>query len=265
MASGRSHDIPGGADEQGVADADAEQQAVLLGAAQAGTPRAHVSRRVHPDVEDAGGDHHGGRERQHVVERPEQVAADIGHPQRGEPEGLQLGSEVGDLGGIAVAQLVRPDTGSGERSGRARPPTLCSGPRREPGVDRDPPASIVALDDTCGDEGPELIRRMRAKDLDGTLALIADDAVYFWSDGAAMFGKAAIAEGLRANFLGVENDTYDVSDLVWGPAAVRGRGGLRVPVPAGRARWTVNSSRAVTWARPSCAESARSGRSCMRT
>jgi len=56
---------------------------------------------------------------------------------------------------------------------------------------------------------------MRAKDLDGTLALIADDAVYFWSNGAAMFGKIAIAEGLRANFLGVDNDTYDVSDLVW--------------------------------------------------
>ena len=61
----------------------------------------------------------------------------------------------------------------------------------------------------------KLIRRMRAKGLDGTLALIADDAVYFWSNGAAMFGKVAIAEGLRENFLGVDNDTYDVSDLVW--------------------------------------------------
>ena len=42
----------------------------------------------------------------------------------------------------------------------------------------------------------ELYRRMNAKDLDGTLELIADDAVYFWSNGSSMFGKAAIAEEL---------------------------------------------------------------------
>jgi uncharacterized protein (TIGR02246 family) len=61
----------------------------------------------------------------------------------------------------------------------------------------------------------ELIRRMGAKDLEGTLELIADDAVYFWSDGSAMFGKEAIAEGLRGNFVGIENDTYDVFDVKW--------------------------------------------------
>lgn len=61
----------------------------------------------------------------------------------------------------------------------------------------------------------ELIRRMRDKDLDGTLELIADDAVYFWSDGSAMFGKPAIAEGLRRNFDGIEDDTYDVFDVTW--------------------------------------------------
>ena len=61
----------------------------------------------------------------------------------------------------------------------------------------------------------ELVMRMRAKDLAGTLELIADDAVYFWSDGSAMFGKDAIAEGLKRNFVTIENDTYDVFDLTW--------------------------------------------------
>jgi ketosteroid isomerase-like protein len=61
----------------------------------------------------------------------------------------------------------------------------------------------------------ELARRMNAKDLEGTLELIADDAVYFWSNGSALFGKAAIAEGLRQNFAGIENDTYEKSDITW--------------------------------------------------
>jgi ketosteroid isomerase-like protein len=61
----------------------------------------------------------------------------------------------------------------------------------------------------------ELIRRMREKDLDGTLELIADDAVYFWSNGSAMFGKTAIANALSVNFAAIRNDTYDVLDVTW--------------------------------------------------
>jgi ketosteroid isomerase-like protein len=61
----------------------------------------------------------------------------------------------------------------------------------------------------------ELVRQMREKDLDGTLELIADDAVYFWSNGSAMFGKAAIGEAMRVNFASIRNDTYDVLDLIW--------------------------------------------------
>jgi ketosteroid isomerase-like protein len=56
---------------------------------------------------------------------------------------------------------------------------------------------------------------MQAKDLAGTLELIADNAVYFWSDGSAMFGKPAIAEGLKRNFDTIRNDTYDVFDVTW--------------------------------------------------
>ena len=61
----------------------------------------------------------------------------------------------------------------------------------------------------------ELVERMRSKDLAGTLELIADDAVYFWSDGASMFGKEAVAEGLASNFAGIGDDTYDVDDVTW--------------------------------------------------
>lgn len=50
----------------------------------------------------------------------------------------------------------------------------------------------------------ELVLRMRARELAGTLELIADDAVYFWSDGSAMFGKDAIAEGLKRNFAAIQ-------------------------------------------------------------
>lgn len=61
----------------------------------------------------------------------------------------------------------------------------------------------------------ELYRRMNAKDLDGTLELIADDAVYFWSNGSSMFGKAAIAEGLKRNFDVIQNDTFETLDVTW--------------------------------------------------
>jgi len=61
----------------------------------------------------------------------------------------------------------------------------------------------------------ELVRRMNAKDLSGTMELIADDAVYFWSNGVALFGKPAIAEGMRANFDGIQNDTYETLDVTW--------------------------------------------------
>ena len=61
----------------------------------------------------------------------------------------------------------------------------------------------------------ELVRRMNAKDLQGTLELIADDAVYFWSNGSAMFGKAAIARAMQTNFEGIRNDAYETLDVTW--------------------------------------------------
>lgn len=61
----------------------------------------------------------------------------------------------------------------------------------------------------------EMARRMNARDLAGTMALIADDAVYFWSNGAAMFGKPAIEAAMLANFDGIADDTYAVVDMTW--------------------------------------------------
>src|ERR1700722_14151666 len=61
----------------------------------------------------------------------------------------------------------------------------------------------------------ELVRRMGAKDLAATMKLIADDAVYFWGNGSAMFGKQQIAEGMKTSFAAIEDDTYDVHDVIW--------------------------------------------------
>lgn len=52
-------------------------------------------------------------------------------------------------------------------------------------------------------------------DLEGTLALIADDAVYLFSDESSHVGKAAIRAALRANFDAISNETYRIHDLRW--------------------------------------------------
>jgi len=61
----------------------------------------------------------------------------------------------------------------------------------------------------------ELVRRMNAKDLEGTLELSADVAVYFWSNGSAMFGKTAIAQALQQNFETTRTDTYETREVTW--------------------------------------------------
>ncbi|MEO6012788.1 MAG: DUF4440 domain-containing protein [Devosia sp.] len=57
--------------------------------------------------------------------------------------------------------------------------------------------------------------RTGAHDLDGTLALIADDAVYLFSDGSSHVGKAAIAKVLASNFNSIIDETYAIRDLSW--------------------------------------------------
>lgn len=54
-----------------------------------------------------------------------------------------------------------------------------------------------------------------AHDLAGTLELIADDAVYLFSDQSSHIGKQAIRAALRANFDAISNETYRIHNLRW--------------------------------------------------
>jgi ketosteroid isomerase-like protein len=69
-------------------------------------------------------------------------------------------------------------------------------------------------------EGPDAFMRRYAETtdahrLDATLAMIADDAVYLFSDGTAHIGKAAIANVLARNFAAIGDETYRISDVRW--------------------------------------------------
>jgi hypothetical protein len=64
---------------------------------------------MHPQVEDAGGGDDGRRRLEQVTQRAEHVAADVGDPERGVPELLELGGGVAPLVLLAVAQLAAPD------------------------------------------------------------------------------------------------------------------------------------------------------------
>lgn len=54
-----------------------------------------------------------------------------------------------------------------------------------------------------------------AHDLERTLDMIADDAVYWFSDGGTHHGKQAIAEVLRSNFDAIKMESYRIEKLTW--------------------------------------------------
>ena len=54
-----------------------------------------------------------------------------------------------------------------------------------------------------------------AHDLDAMLNLIADDAVFLFSDGSAHIGKDAIRKATRANFNTIQDEIYRISNLTW--------------------------------------------------
>jgi ketosteroid isomerase-like protein len=56
---------------------------------------------------------------------------------------------------------------------------------------------------------------MRAKDVDGALALMTDDVVFFYSNQTMHVGKAAIGRALAENFSGIEDDTHRTEDITW--------------------------------------------------
>lgn len=55
----------------------------------------------------------------------------------------------------------------------------------------------------------------RAHDLERTLGLIDENAVYWFSDGASHRGKDAIARALQSNFDAIKVEDYRIGDLVW--------------------------------------------------
>ena len=61
----------------------------------------------------------------------------------------------------------------------------------------------------------EYQRRNGIRDLPGLLELIDDTAVYWHSNATAHVGKPAVEAAIRANFDGIEDDTYAPYDLEW--------------------------------------------------
>jgi len=69
------------------------------------------------------------------------------------------------------------------------------------------------------EEPAEFMRRYAentdAHRLGATLAMIADDAVYLFSDGSSHIGKVAIADVLAKNFAAIAEETYRIRDIRW--------------------------------------------------
>jgi ketosteroid isomerase-like protein len=58
-------------------------------------------------------------------------------------------------------------------------------------------------------------RATGSHDLEGTLALIAEDAVYLFSDQSCHIGKPQVPAVLANNFSAIRNEHYQLSALRW--------------------------------------------------
>ncbi len=54
-----------------------------------------------------------------------------------------------------------------------------------------------------------------AQDLEGTLSLITDDAIYLFSNGTSHVGKPAIRQALASNFASIKDETYRLDNVHW--------------------------------------------------
>ena len=97
-----------GVDERRVADADAQQEPVAVVGGQLCVRMRDLGWLVHPEVEDAGGDHGPSGAAQQVSHRVEHLTADVGDPQRRVPEFFEFRRRFGRLGPVAIAQLRTP-------------------------------------------------------------------------------------------------------------------------------------------------------------
>jgi ketosteroid isomerase-like protein len=59
------------------------------------------------------------------------------------------------------------------------------------------------------------IDAMVGRDMAAALALMTDDVVFFYSNGSALWGKAAFASVMTANWKLVESYSYSTLDSVW--------------------------------------------------
>jgi ketosteroid isomerase-like protein len=73
------------------------------------------------------------------------------------------------------------------------------------------PRETMTLEDLLGTYETAL----KNKDLRSCDWLIADDAVFLFSNGSAHIGKAAVLAALKRNFDSIEHDTYHTQDVVW--------------------------------------------------
>jgi ketosteroid isomerase-like protein len=59
------------------------------------------------------------------------------------------------------------------------------------------------------------VAALNAKDMDAALALLTEDAAFFYSNGSALWGKAAIREAIAANWASIDRDNYATHNPVW--------------------------------------------------
>ncbi len=59
------------------------------------------------------------------------------------------------------------------------------------------------------------IHAMNSRDLAAASAMIAEDAVFLFSNETTHIGKAAILQAIQNNFETIEDDTFRISNLTW--------------------------------------------------
>ena len=59
------------------------------------------------------------------------------------------------------------------------------------------------------------VAALNRKDMEAALGLLIDDVVFFYSNGAALWGKAAIAQAIAANWQAIDRDNYTTHDHIW--------------------------------------------------
>ena len=61
----------------------------------------------------------------------------------------------------------------------------------------------------------DFVAALNRKDMVAAMALLTDDVAFFYSNGAALWGKDAIAEAIAVNWTLIDRDNYATHDPVW--------------------------------------------------